>query len=65
MEVTTIKSNNNQYFHSAKNIKYLPTTLITHNPLGLWVLSWELMWRRWRASTTYFYHNNRDVSHGH
>ena len=62
MVITTIKSNEKHYFHSAKNIKYLPTTFITQNPLGFWVLSWELMWRMWRASTTYFLHNIREVS---
>ena len=32
MEVTTIKSNEKQYFHSAKNIKFLPTLLKSSNP---------------------------------
>lgn len=52
MVITTIKSNDKQYFHTSKYIKYLSTTLITHTPLGVWVLSWELMWGMWRASTT-------------
>ena len=32
MVFPTIKSNNNQYFHSAKNIKYLPTLLKSTKP---------------------------------